>query len=331
MNYIPPVTHVPSQPSIADALVLQSTQCRVLGSAQYADLLEGLTEDFEAGGLVFDVLGRRTERPVHDALPLRLLGAVHRIALSGRAPELARRLPSCGGDGSRIDVREWLSIVARNRAEIDRALGEQVQTNEVGRSVVLRELASWLPSVGVTEFDLLEIGSSAGLNLNFDRLGEMSLGAARCVERRGSDPSSLDVSRDDDALRLQSFVWPDQLERLDRLRRAIDVALQYPPHVEHASADEFLRTRLCHEAERSTVVFHSIVWQYLPNDVRDGVRSAIDEAGSARDSSRPVVWARMEPSGPVADVRVTVVDENGRREHRLAEVGYHGQDFRWLD
>jgi hypothetical protein len=39
----------------------------------------------------------------------------------------------------------------------------------------------------------------------------------------------------------------------------------------------------------------------------------------------------MEPSGPVADVRVTVW--NGKKkptEYRLAEVGYHGQNFTWL-
>ena len=316
---------------VRESLEIQAIACRRLGSAQYADLLEALTAEHLAGGLVRDLLDGRSDRPVHDALPLRLLGAVHRIALDGRAPALARRYASCGGDGGSIAVDDFLAVVESNRAEVERGLGEQVQTNEVGRSIVLRQLSSWLAGKGVNEFDLLEVGSSAGLNLNFDRLGELAPDAARCVERRGSDPFPLDPSDDECAKRLLSFVWPDQIERLSRLRTAIDVARRHPQSVSRASADDFLRAQLATESSRATVVFHSIVWQYLDPTVRDGVRAAIFENGGRRDSARPIVWARMEPAGETADVRVTIIDRDGRRDHVLATVGYHGQEFRWLD
>lgn len=337
------------------ALALQAVACRDLGSTQYADLLDALVIDAENGGLVGGLLAERPERPVHDALPLRLLGAVHRIALRGAAPALAARYPSCGGDGASVSVDAFTAVVAEHRAEVEHELGRQVQTNEVGRSVVPLALVHWLTLLGIDRVDWMEIGASAGLNLHFERyfaatdrgpLGDPTSSVrfdpswfeaappvvarpAVCVRRAGADPFPLNVHDEDDARRLLSFVWPDQRERFERLRAALGVARTDRLPVERASADEFLHRRLDDDPTIPRVVFHSIVWQYLTAEVRNGVREAL--AGARVSRTAPVVWARMEPSGAVADVRVTVFD--GRSdpvERRLAEVGYHGRGLRWL-
>jgi len=317
---------------VREALLLQAGACRSLGSIQYAELLEQLVIDHDRGGLTRELLSGRSERPTHDALPLRLLGAAHRVALRGDAPDLAARFPSCGGDGAPVDLRVFLDVVRVHRNEVESGLSEQVQTNEPRRSVALVATSRWLASRGVAEFDLLEIGSSAGLNQNFDRLGHEPPGGgvtARCVERRGCDPFPLDPSVDDDALRLLSFVWPDQTERFARLGAAIEVARRWPPMIERDSAEVFLRRRLAGATPRARVVFHSIVWQYLAPSVRDGVREAIRDAGRRATTEAPVVWARMEPAGSLADVRVTVLDGATEVETIIGEVGYHGQDFAW--
>ena len=340
---------------IAMALAQQANACRSLGSSLYGDLLDALVIDTESGGLIGRLLAERPERPVHDALALRLLGAVHRIALRGDAPALAARYPSCGGDGSPIPVAEFAATVDDHRHEIDVALGQQVQTNEVGRSVVPLALVHWLTVLGIERVDWMEIGASAGLNLHFDQYGATTsrgpLGDPSspvhfdtswfasdppvtdrpvvCERRRGADPFPLDVHDDDDAQRLLSFVWPDQRERFARLRAALSIARASDLTVERSSADEFLASALNDDPSLPRVVFHSIVWQYLSADVRNGVREAIASAPASRTA--PVVWARMEPAGSVADVRVTVHD-GGREpvERRLAEVGYHGRGLRWL-
>ena len=324
---------------VREAILLQAGASRHLGSALYADLLEALLDDYDSGGLSNQLLAGASDRPVHDALVLRMLGAVHRIALRGDAPALAARYPSCGGDGLPVDPAEFLGVVSGHLGEVRRALGEQVQTNEVGRAVVLVALSHWVRAVGIDTFDLVEVGSSAGLNQNFDRLGidpprdwfvdgSVPRTAATCIDRRGCDINPLDVADRDDALRLQSFVWPDQTERLARLRAAIDVARRHPPVVERSSADTFLRRVLSRDRAGCQMVFHSIVWQYLEDDVQDRMREVLHDVGTSGET--PLVWARMEPAGVVADVRVTVFSRRGIDEHRLAEVGYHGQDFRWL-
>ncbi|MFM7140964.1 MAG: DUF2332 family protein, partial [Alphaproteobacteria bacterium] len=154
-----------------EALEIQAAQCRHLGSAQYADLLDAMAADHRAGGRIASLLDGRSERPLHDAILLRLLAALHLAALEGRAPRLAARFASCGGDGGSVDLADVLATVDAFPAQVERGLRSQVQTNEVGRSVCLLALANWLPEVGIDAFDLLEIGSSAGLNLSFDRYG----------------------------------------------------------------------------------------------------------------------------------------------------------------
>lgn len=341
--------------NVARALERQADACRVLGSHQYGDLLDALTIDTQNGGEIGRLLAERPERPLHDALPLRLLGAVHRIALRGDAPDLASRYPSCGGDGSPIPLHELATVVETHRSEIDVELGNQVQTNEVGRSVVPLSFVHWVTTLGVRNLDWIEIGASAGLNLHFEKYGATcesgTLGdsaspvqfdgswfdssppivgePAVCRRISGADPYPLDVCDLADSLRLLSFVWPDQTERFARLRAAIDIAKDSGVEVDRCSADDFLRERLADDTSLPRVVFHSIVWQYLAPEVRNGIRDALATARASRDA--PVIWLRMEPSGSSADVRVTVFD-GGREpvERRLAEVGYHGRGFRWL-
>lgn len=153
---------------------------------------------------------------------------------------------------------------------------------------------------------------------------------ARCISRIGSDVAPISLDDDTQRTRLLSFVWPDQTERRRRLLAAIDLTRRLDHTIERASADDFLERRLSSSLDRPTVVFHSIVWQYLSPEVRERVRAAIVEAGSRAGRERPLVWARMEPAGAVADVRVTVAHETSTVEFVVAEVGYHGRDFRWL-
>lgn len=356
------ISNLPGSPLLFDgdemlrALRAQAAACGALGSPMYERLFTELADDYAWGGRTYALLAGRSERPVHDAVPLRLAGAIHRVVLRGEDDRLAAHYPSAGGRPGPDFPADFIAYVREHLDEVEEGLSSQVQTNEVGRSVVPLAVSHWLTSLGIHEFDHMEVGASAGLNLNFDRYyagvrtlrmgdpdsplrfaGDWFAGmpavprtAARVVERRGVDPFPIDVADAAQRLRLVSFVWPDQGERMERLRAALTVAGSHPPVVDTGSADTWLASRLARGRERATVVFHSIVWQYLGRSVQDAMRRALEEAGAATADGPPLVWVRMEPAGAVADVRATVWDGGSRTEHMLAEIGYHGQQMRWL-
>lgn len=363
LTYSLAITPTRGTPSLASgdemerALMLQSGQCGQLGSPMYERLFWDLAEDYRSGGRTYAILAGRSERPVHDAIPLRLAGALHKVVLEGKNDRLARHYPSIGGKPGRDFTADFIGSMNHHLDDVETGLNSQVQTNEVGRSVVHLVLSHWMTTLGVTEYDHLEIGASAGLNLNFERFyacrGRLRMGdpgselrfmgewfdnapgvpltGAQVVNRRGTDVSPIDITDPDQQLRLLSFVWPDQRHRFTRTRTAIEIARNHPPMVDDQSAETWLQSRLA-RTERATVVFHSIVWQYLGQSRQNSVKQTIQRHGTDASPDAPLVWARMEPAGPVADVQVDVWDGTSDEpvHHRLAEIGYHGQNMHWL-
>ena len=114
----------------------------------------------------------------------------------------------------------------------------------------------------------------------------------RIASREGCDLGPLDPGDDQDRLTLTSYVWADQIERLARLRAACDLAPAVSAPVQRAAAGEWVEAQLGEPApDAVTVVFHSIVMQYLS----DAERQRLEEALQAANG--PLAWLRMEPAG----------------------------------
>ncbi len=264
--------------------------------------------------------------------------------LRGDAPELAAHYPSAGGRPGNA-WPAFAAVLREHREELRRLVENPVQTNEPGRCVAL--LGGFLEVARATGLPLrlLEVGASAGLNLRFDRyryqLGDERWGrpdsavAIRArlrgagrprlgtpleiASRAGCDPRPVDPRTEEGRLTLTSYVWPDQVERLERLRGALAVAREVEASVEQSGAADWIEARLSDPAPgTATVVFHSIVMQYLPDEERDRFERAV--------KSRDVAWLRMEPAGEAADVRLMLAGE----DRLLARAGYHGNFVEWL-
>ena len=234
-------------------------------------------------------------------------------------------------------------------------MGDGVQTNEVGRSAALVggfvEVArrSGLP------LRLLELGASAGLNLRWDRFwydtGASTIGdpasAVRfvgvwddpppvlddvAVRRRrpgGVRPPPIDPTDEDGRLTPARLPVAGQVERRARLDAALTIAAARP-------CDASTRPTWGSGSRRgwpvpapgvATVVYHSIVWQYVDAESRDRMRAALRAAGDDTGDDAPLAWLRLEPAGPVADLRLTWWP--GGTEEVLATSGYHGTPVHW--
>jgi len=244
--------------------------------------------------------------------------------------------------------------VAELRPAVEARVGDGVQTNEVGRSAALVGGFVEVARRSALPLRLLELGASAGLNLRWDRFwydtGASTFGdpasavrfvdvwdgqrpvlddvAVRVAAREGCDRSPIDPTDEDGRLSLRAYLWPDMIERRNRLDAALAIAARAPASVEAADLGEWLETRLAVSAPgRATVVYHSIVWQYADGASRDRMRAALGKAGADAGDDAPLAWLRLEPSGPVADLRLTWWP--GGTEEVLATSGYHGTPVHW--
>lgn len=336
----------------------QGVACRDMGSPLYASLLEHVADDVLDGGPCADVLAGHEEDPGPSAPALRLMGAVHRLVLEGRAPELAMSYPSVGGtadgEGSWPAFR---SVVSEHGDELRRLLGRPPQTNEVGRAAslvggLLHVVDRWSGPVR-----LFEIGASAGLNLRADSFRvELTDGTGvgpvdssvvlrdpwlgrrppdvplHVVERRGCDTEPVDPRTEEGRLRLTSFVWPDQLARLERLRGALQIASQVPAPVLRQSARDFVGD-LQLAPGTTTVVWHSIMWQYLDDQERSDVEARLEQLGDTADADARLAHLALEPRRrtPSSDQEVLVALRmwpNGD-ERILGSASAHGIPVNW--
>jgi len=310
----------------------QADACEGLGSPFYAIVLRALAADASADGITARLLREHSE-DLHDtAVGLRLLGGVHRLVLSGSAPAVARHYPSAGGDGhAAAAVAPILVLMANQEAAIRDALQRAPQTNEVGRAATLVGALYHLVAARPLQVRLVEIGASAGLNLRCDRFEIQTVDGVsygwlgsptvlerawrgrlppptqpvEIVERLGCDPYPLDPTTADGALTLTSYVWPDQPERLVRLRGALAVARQVPATVERAGAAQFLDQV---EPRPGTwmVAWHSVMWQYLATAEQQAVLQRLDQIGAGATPGAPLAHVAFEPAADGEEFLVTV-------------------------
>lgn len=148
----------------------QTIDCEVVGSRFSADVLRIVIADASGpfAAIVAPWAGWSELEMIAAAAPLRMLGGLHDIVLRGMAPALAAQYPPAEPD--RVALCAQLVEVARtNAAYLARFIHSPPQTNEVRRSLCL--VGGFLTVARKTGLALrcLEIGASAGLNLNWDR------------------------------------------------------------------------------------------------------------------------------------------------------------------
>jgi hypothetical protein len=316
-----------------------------------ADVFRRMADDFEQGGskLYASLARSYCEDPLVAAIvgedtrweaPLRLFGAVHYLELSGMVPH---------------PWAKFRGVLEANRDWLTRFVAEQpVQTNEVQRCWGL--LPAFLGAADGRPLDLVELGPSGGLNLFWDRYayrygdarwGDETAGLVLSGRAEGGPPRSLfengvevgrrigidrrpvDVTTDHGARLLEAFVWADQSERLERVRRAIEIARADPPRLLDGDYVEVLPALMAErDLERLTIVYHSVSTVYLSQ----AERRSIDEmlAAEGRRGSLARISYEVDPEAPTFHGFALDLDvwPGGRR--RLARLDGHGNSLEWV-
>lgn len=343
-------------PAVLKALLFQARATRSMGSPMNATILERAAEDWRSGGPVRDLMAPWAEADAQAqfdaASPLRLIGALHELALSGADPALSAAYDALDAEAVWTATRP---AMIRHAARLAAFMSHEPQTNEVRRSICL--LGGFLEVAKATGLPLrcFEIAASAGLNLSWDRysyrMGDAAWGdpdaavtmdtdwsgpppavdtAVSVIERAACDRRPTDLADPDQRRRLLAYIWADQTDRLARIRAAIDLALACAVSVEQADAVAWTRARVAPRAGTATVLYHSVFWQYMPALSQKALAELIADIGARATPEAPFAWLRMEPNPEnMLEMQVRLTLWPAGEERVLAKVHPHGAWVRW--
>lgn len=344
-------------------LLLEAAKAQSFGKHFVAALLEGLARTLWHAPTLVRVIEDWPGDLASAGVIFRLNAGLHAIARSGRFPDLQAIYASAATatvpDPLRLDPALALAL---HDAEDDLLLwlSGPTQTNEVARIAGLAAALMELSATREMPCRLLELGSSAGLNLNLAHY-DLSIGALHAgdcasevhiaprwsgrsprqgklsiASSEGVDLSPLDVARPGDAERLQAYIWPGEQTRSQRLSAAIALARRHPPRIEQGSAGVWLASKLAapQAAGERRVVFHSMVLQYLPAAERLSIDRLLAAAGSRAEPDRPLVRIGLEwnENRTAVEVRVTQWDSSPQsgRPRLAAHCHPYAEWFEWF-
>lgn len=304
--------------------------------------------------------------PEEQQLPVLLLASVHSIVLAEPWVDLAAWYPTVSATPRDDDPFPAFARFCIERGDELRAIvsSHSTQTNEVGRcALFLPALARLEASQG--PLGVVDVGTSAGLNLQLDRyaydydgraIGGPSEVGLPCgvrgdvplpievptvADRLGIDRSPVDLTDAADVRWLMACVWPDQLDRFERLRRAIEIARRHPPRIMTGDATATVGAAIDALAPHAhPVVLTSWVLNYLTADDRMAFVAELDRIGTRRD----VTWLLLEspglcaglpfPDGIAGSFLTHLVEvqwrEGARTVTHLAECHPHGYWLHWV-
>lgn len=344
---------------IADAFRQQAQFCETLRAPFTAALCRAVAAGIDPASLTGQLLAAWPGEPMTDALPMRMTGALHWLVRAGRVPGLAALYPPAVQPDDAALAAALTAVLADPAldAAIADFLGSAPQTNEVGRAGAL------LPGLAVVAVEtglplaLVELGASAGLNLNMDRfqadLGGVVMGdpagAVRIaphwtgppppaapltiVARQGVDLAPLDVADPAVAERLLAFIWPDQPERLARTAAAIALARHFPPPLQAGDAADWVAHNLALTPGTATIVYHSIAFQYFPPAGQQRIIDRLEALGARATADAPLAWLRLEmddPAHPATPaIRLRLWQGGAADERLLGHAHPHGAFVQW--
>jgi hypothetical protein len=333
----------------------QGKACESLGSPFMGRLMpligDRLTDDSAVGARILGWEGDVS--PAGQSVPLRTAGALHALVLDGTDATLAAAYPPAEVDDDTL----WSAVdgaITRHEHRILSALDRAPQTNEIRRSAILLPALWWLlDKVGDLPVDLSELGASAGLNLLLDRFAIETPGGGagpsdspvhlrpewrkappptrplRVVDRAGVDRHPIDAGDPVDALRLMSYLWPDQPDRIAMTRGAIAMG---PTRPDDGDAAPWLARRLADRRPgRLHMVYTTVAWQYFPADTQSACTRSLETAGADATSDTPLAHVAFEADGRRDGGALTVrVWPHAPQPETLARADFHGRWVDWL-
>jgi hypothetical protein len=342
-----------------------SDDARRTGSILYSKLAAGIGADTELRNLA----ARARDGQPHANL---ILGAVHFLLLRGAEGHVKRFYPSVGGSvsaESEDPFPDFRAFVLEHLDAIAPLITARVtNTNEIGRSALLHPGFRRIAAEAAVPLSLIEIGPSAGLNLIWDKYGvryrkdgvtvaAVNENAPLVIDcelrgdrvpptgptpvvggRVGLELNPVNLADADDRDWLRALIWPDQVQRLRRLERAIELFAQDKPAIRPGDALALLPGALAAvPSGQIPVVYHTIAVYQFSRGMREALESILTIVGLRRPLWRLAfefdAFNRDDGRGGIGDAYILSMiryADGVREERRLASAHPHGTWLEWL-
>ncbi len=325
-----------------------------IGSPLYARLATGIRDDDED----LKALAARARKGQPHANMI--LGAVHFLLLRGADHPLRNHYPDLGGKAPQGEdpFPLFQDFVRVHRDAVAHLIETRVtNTNEVGRSSVLHAGFRAVARETDAPLHLIEIGPSAGLNMIWDRYGvrysrtgEIAAAirpdaplvidcelrgdhlppfdvAPKVGGRVGLELNPVDLSNADDRDWLRALMWPDQVARMRRLERAIELFAQERPEIRSGNALDLLPDALAEvPPDGIACVYHTIAVYQFSTAMKEALENILIVAGLRR----PVLRLAFEFDGKECGASRIRYHDGVRDEKMLANAHPHGAWIEWL-
>lgn len=324
-------------------------------SPLYTNLALRVAEDPE-------LLRLATSAQEKAALPNLFFATVHLLLLKGEHHQLAAFYPSLNNSSRHYDYvyPYFRSFVLEHQEEIQEILmTHSVQTNEVGRCAVLVPAFELVAARTNREpLTMIEIGSSAGLTLLWDRYhyrygdglecgdpnspvkidcslhGEMRPPIPgqlpKVASRLGIDLSPIDVNDAENVQWLRALVWPDNQKRARQLEPAIRLVKQAPQEIITGNALDILPNLIDKVPDKAPLcIYHSFTLTLASGKPREKLHSLLTNASTKRDLF--LVWIEWATDSETPLLGLAKFRKGIKTETILARCHSHGEWLEWLN
>ncbi|BBW95629.1 hypothetical protein GsuE55_04620 [Geobacillus subterraneus] len=288
-------------------------------------------------------------------IPNLLFGAVHDLLLKGYQHELREFYGSIvkkprAPEAAFPYFRDFCLCYWEDIKDI--LVHRLVQTNEVRRCAYLYPVFCWIYEQVKTPLSLIEIGTSAGLQLAWDQYryeygrqgsyGNLSSDVVitssirgnrwpfllpespPVAERIGIDLHVIDLKKEDDRRWMEALIWPEHQDRRQLFVQAARRLEQVPVRLIEGDGGNLLAEIVAQVPSETVVcVFHTHVANQMSDEKKRVLLERIHEIGRQRD------WFHVYNN--MWDRKLHLDGMIGNREYQqiVAETDGHGRWFRW--
>ena len=329
-------------------------EAKDLASPTYEKLARGVSNDD-------DLLEITLQTKTHQPAPNMLFAAVQYLLLKGVKHSLAAHYPIISGRTPRNQsaFADFRDFCLRHRdAIVELIHTRRTQTNVVRRCTCLLPVFSLVSEESDLPLALVDVGASAGLNLNFDRyyytyhrnqekvanwgvedsrihlaaeikgrglFPEISPNIA-VASRDGIDLDPVDLTNQDQLLWLRALIWPEHVERHQQLIDAANEFTRSDIHLHEGDAVDVLPNLISTISnEHALVVYSTITLYQFPIENRKRLTHALEEASKKR-----LVW-QIALEGTEPTVSITRYRDGASRTEVLADASPHGWWMKWRE